>query len=97
MERLRLSVSAIGKKLHISKSTLYRYLRHRGIKIGASEKISQQLGITVTPVEDDAERVATVILRLVVENNSKFVRGKKRAKVNIERYCLEPYGMKSLE
>jgi hypothetical protein len=46
---------------------------------------------------DDAERIATVILRLAVENNSKFVRGKKRAKENIERYCLEPYGMKPLE
>ncbi|RMW00143.1 hypothetical protein ALP00_200022 [Pseudomonas coronafaciens pv. porri] len=29
-------------------------------------------------------------------NNSKFVRGKKRAKENIERYCLEPYSMKPL-
>ncbi|KAA0945654.1 hypothetical protein FQ186_14030 [Pseudomonas sp. ANT_H14] len=35
-------------------------------------------------------------MRLAVENNSKFVRGKKRAKENIERYCLEPYGMKPL-
>lgn len=34
----RLSVSAIGKKLHISKSTLYRYLRHRGITIGVPTK-----------------------------------------------------------
>ncbi|MCY1460897.1 hypothetical protein D9M71_784940 [compost metagenome] len=32
-----------------------------------------------------------------MENNSKFVRGRKRAKENIERYCLEPYGMKRLE
>jgi len=30
----RLSVSAIGEKLHISKSTLYSYLRHRGVAIG---------------------------------------------------------------
>lgn len=27
----RLSVSAIGERLHISKSTLYSYLRHRGV------------------------------------------------------------------
>ena len=93
----RLSVSAIGKKLHISKSTLYRYLRHRGITIGVPTKISLHLDITVPPAVDDAERIATVILRLAVENNSKFVRGKKRAKENIERYCLEPYGMKPLE
>src|SRR3546814_5128927 len=44
-----------------------------------------------------AERVATVTLRLAVVNNSKFVRGRKRATENIERYCLEPYGMKRLE
>jgi hypothetical protein len=41
--------------------------------------------------------VATVTLRLAVVNNSKFVRGRKRATENIERYCLEPYGMKRLE
>lgn len=46
---------------------------------------------------DDAERIATVTLRLTVENNSKFVRGKKWAKENIVRYCQEPYGMKPLE
>jgi DNA invertase Pin-like site-specific DNA recombinase len=34
----RLSVSAIGEKLHISKSTLYSYLRHRGVKIGAYQE-----------------------------------------------------------
>lgn len=49
------------------------------------------------PGEGDAERVATVVLRLAVENNSKFVDGRKRARENIERYCLEPYGMKRLE
>jgi DNA invertase Pin-like site-specific DNA recombinase len=30
----RLSVKAIGERLHISKGTLYRYLRHRGVKTG---------------------------------------------------------------
>nr|WP_236761268.1 hypothetical protein [Aeromonas veronii] len=50
------------------------------------------------PAESFAvERVATVTLRLSVENNSKFVRGRKRATENIERYCLEPYDMKRLE
>ena len=39
----------------------------------------------------------TVTLRLAVVNNSKFVRGRKRATENIERYCLEPYGMKRLD
>ena len=44
-----------------------------------------------------AEAVATITLRLAVEYNSNFVRGKKRAKENIERYCLEPFGVKRLE
>lgn len=30
-------------------------------------------------------------------NNSKFVRDRKRATENIERYCLTSYGMKRLE
>ncbi len=41
--------------------------------------------------------MATDTLRLAVVNNSKFVRGRKRATENIERYCLEPYGMKRLD
>lgn len=53
--------------------------------------------MTVPPTVDDAERIATAILRLAVKNNIKFVRGKKRAKENIERYRLEPYGMTPLE
>ncbi len=96
----RLSVSAIGEKLHISKSTLYSYLRHRGVEIGAHQKRAQPRGQqrnVASPAEPAAEQVATVTLRLAVVNNSKFVRGRKRAKENIERYCLEPYSMKRLE
>lgn len=33
-------------------------------------------------------------LRVIVENNSKFVRGKKRARANIERFCLQAYHAK---
>ncbi|MNB83990.1 hypothetical protein PS726_04712 [Pseudomonas fluorescens] len=96
----RLSVRAIGEKLHISKSTLYSYLRHRGVDIGKYQKNVQPRGqqhTAAASAEPSIERVATVTLRLAVENNSKFVRGRKRAKENIERYCLEPYGMKRLE
>lgn len=96
----RLSVSAIREKLHISKSTLYSYLRHRGVDIGQYQKSTQPRGQqrnVASAAEPVAERVATVTLRLAVVNNSKFVRGRKRAKENIERYCLEPYGMKRLE
>jgi DNA invertase Pin-like site-specific DNA recombinase len=34
----RLSVNAISERLHIAKGTLYRYLRHRGVQIGAYQK-----------------------------------------------------------
>ncbi|WP_081997829.1 transposase [Pseudomonas sp. 11/12A] len=90
-------------ELHISKSTLYSYLRHRGVKIGAYQKCArsrdQQLtALSSSPAELSAvERVTTVTLRLAVVNNSKFVRGRKWATENIERYCLEPYCVKRLE
>ncbi len=34
----RLSVNAIAKKLHIAKSTLYSYLRHRGVAGGGEQQ-----------------------------------------------------------
>lgn len=96
----RLSVSAIGERLHISKSTLYSYLCHRGVDIGTYQKSTQTRGQqrnVTSPAESAVERVAIITLRLAVENNSKFVRGRKRAKENIERYCLKPFGVKRLE
>ncbi len=49
------------------------------------------------PGEQEAPmNTTTVTLWLRVENNSKFVRGKKRARENIEHYCLQRYGMKKL-
>ncbi|MBX7222565.1 MAG: hypothetical protein K1Y36_21640 [Blastocatellia bacterium] len=36
-------------------------------------------------------------MRLRVENNNKFVRGKKRARENIERFHLQWHRMKKLE
>ena len=69
--------------------------------IGAYQKSARsrdQQPSAASPAEPPAaERVATVTLRLAVVNNSKFVRGRKRATENIERYCLEPYGMKRLD
>ena len=39
------------------------------------------------------KRSIKINLWLRVENNSKFVRGKKRAREEIETYCLSPYNM----
>jgi hypothetical protein len=41
-------------------------------------------------------KTTTVTLWLRVENNNKFVRGKKRAREAIERFHLHRYGMKKL-
>jgi len=41
-------------------------------------------------------KVTTVTLWLRVENNNKFVRGRKRVRENIEAYHLRRYGMKKL-
>lgn len=93
----RLSVSAIGKKLHISKGTLYRYLRSRGVEIGKQKKnlltdTLQTTAMNGSPIT----KTATVSLLFSVENNSKFVRGKKRAQTNIEQYSLAIYDNKQL-
>lgn len=90
----RLSVSAIAQKLHVSKSTLYSYLRHRGVEIG-SYNGSARIRSSDPPPAVGGLKVATILLSLRVENNSKFVRGKKRAKENIERHCLQEYGAKT--
>ena len=37
----KLSVVAIAQRLHVSKSTLYSYLRHRGVEIGPYRKQTQ--------------------------------------------------------
>ena len=45
-------------------------------------------------MDDDTaaeSQVATVHLKLYVENNNKFVRGKKKSREWIERFCLAAY------
>ena len=41
-------------------------------------------------------KTSTVTLWLRLENNSRFVRGKKGAREDIERSHLQPHGMKKL-
>jgi DNA invertase Pin-like site-specific DNA recombinase len=91
----RLSVSAIAQKLHVSKSTLYRYLRHRGVEIGPYEKPARMRQGKPATGGGNA-KPATILLSLHIENNSKFVRGKKRATEDIERYCLEEFNARRL-
>jgi DNA invertase Pin-like site-specific DNA recombinase len=86
----RLSISAIAGKLHISKSTLYGYLRHRRVEIGPYNKPAQARHRRAEKTTDDL-RTATVLLSLRIENNSKFVRGKKRVREDIERHIRNQY------
>ncbi|MDA8453102.1 recombinase family protein [Acidovorax sp. NCPPB 3859] len=92
----KLSVAAIAQKLHLSKSTLYSYLRHRGVEIGPYKKSPQQSSSMPAPENGDADppKIATILLTLRIENNSKFVRGKKRTIEHVESFYLEDYDTK---
>ena len=89
----KLSVAAIAQKLHVSKSTLYSYLRHRGVAISAYEKSARKASNTPENGSTDAStpKVATILLTLRIENNSKLVRGKKRTIEHIEGFYLDEY------
>ena len=78
-----LSVNEIAENLGVSKATLYKYLRHRGVAVGSFRKS------TPTP----QPKTLKVRMHLVVENNSKFVRGKTRTLMEIEQDVLAPYRM----
>jgi hypothetical protein len=69
------------------------YLRHRNVEIGPYEKPARTRPGQPATGGGDA-KAATIFLSLRIENNSKFVRGKKRATEDIERYCLEEYNAK---
>lgn len=89
----KLSVAAIAQKLHVSKSTLYSYLRHRDVAISAYEKPARKAPNTPENGGTDVStpKVATILLTLRIENNSKFVRGKKRTIEHIESFYLDEY------
>ncbi|QLJ63750.1 recombinase family protein (plasmid) [Serratia marcescens] len=94
----KLSVAAIAQRLHLSKSTLYNYLRHRNVEIGPY-KTSTQQSSNASAVEDggiEQPKVATIVLTLRIENNSKFVRGKKRTIEHVESFYLDEYETRRL-
>jgi DNA invertase Pin-like site-specific DNA recombinase len=92
----RMGVAAIAQKLHVSKSTLYSYLRHRGVAISPYEKTSQQRPEppVIASAMANEPKIATILLTLRIENNSKFVRGKKRTLEHIESFYLDEYNAK---
>lgn len=74
-----LTIKQICKQLSISKSTFYNYLRYRGVE---------------TSIPRQKKKIIKVEMWLRVERNNKYVRGKKRAREEIERYVLFEYDMK---
>ncbi|WP_291634339.1 recombinase family protein [Clostridium sp.] len=74
------SISEIVKMSRISQATLYRYIHKQG---NSSE----------TNINPSNEKTAQILMSIRVENNNKFVRGKKKARENIEKY-LDYYNMK---
>ena len=81
-----LSIREITDNLGISRASLYKYLRHEGVEIQGFRKSS--------PAKPSELRVR---LHLGLENNSKFVRGKKRSIESIEQWVLSHYNMKKLD
>nr|WP_235861784.1 recombinase family protein [Pseudovibrio brasiliensis] len=75
-----MSVTQITRHLEISRASLYKYLRYRGVEIGKTTAtgISNSLKLNVT---------------FWVERNSKHVRGKKHSYENIEMLVLASYEM----
>lgn len=65
------------------------------LTLGIGTKAVQRILATTRPPPQQP-KTAIVTLSLWVENNSKFVRGKKRAREDIERHHLLFYGMKKL-
>jgi DNA invertase Pin-like site-specific DNA recombinase len=74
------SISEIVEMSGISQATLYRYLK----KIKAT---------TDTTEAFEKEKIAEIHLYLRIENNNKFVRGKKKTRENIENYLSFYYTM----
>jgi len=77
----KLTVKEICEQLSIAKSTLYQYLRHQGLELTKSSS---------------KKKVLKVKLWLRVETNSKYVRGKKKARQEIEAQVLQDFGMEKL-
>jgi integrase len=88
---------------HSSVQTTERYL---GTKQDLVEAPNDRLGLrwsgqlesapSLPAPEPDGRKTAVIELWLRVENNNKFVRGKKRARADIENFHLRRFGMKKI-
>jgi integrase len=86
---------------HASVQTTERYLGTRQDLVEApNDRLGLRWNRPADPPEPTAQtsekKTAVVELCLRVENNNKFVRGKKRARADIENYHLRLYGMRKV-
>lgn len=82
-----LSVKQICERVGISRNTYYKYTRTAPPEPPVSEE----------PSPEPQPRTMKVQLWLRVENNNKYVRGKKKARQEIESWVLHRYGMDPAE
>lgn len=74
------SISEIVEMSGISQATLYRNIK--------------KAAVLNNKPDAEIEKTAKISMYLRVENNSKFVRGKKKVRENIERYLRNHYNMR---
>ncbi|MBL6991860.1 MAG: recombinase family protein [Bacteriovoracaceae bacterium] len=86
-----ISIKDICSTLSIGRATLYRYLREIGVKVGRPENVG------ITTENKSIKKSIQLDLNLRVERNNKFVRGMKRARQEIEDYCLRQFNAKKLD
>lgn len=87
--------AAIARSLGISRETLYQYLRSASKGTGDGKQTQTGSGISTAVGEKDPLKVATIRLWMRIENNNKYVRGRKRAREYAERR-LAAYGAREL-
>lgn len=69
----------IAKKFGVSRNTLHRYIRNLS---GSNKSI---------PTIPNPLKTMQIMLHVVVENNNKFLRGKKKTYEEIDMLCLKSY------
>jgi len=89
------TVKEICAIVGISRNTYYKYTRSEGTPAAAPQNSSSPKPKENQPAPP--AKVMKVKLWLRVENNSKFVRGKSKARDEIEQYVLSRFAMEKLD
>lgn len=89
----KVSILSISKILNISYPSLFNYIKKHNLKNATSE--NQQINTNIIPktglIVAPTKKTIRVKLSIYIENNTKYVRGKKRAIQDIEFWVLPEY------